>query len=177
MNSFCTKIVTIFITVTLFMLSANAIEIVLDGQIVSSKTVPAEIKPTNFKNYDTNIPYYVYNNSSVVVGYNEKAIAKLAMDTIYSREDQYASIALPLSNSSKEDFHIMVISDVATPADAQKLLPNGQLIGEAFNIVDNKGTVLKQQCYLVVAKKSSFNSSNIANALDGIYTAIAGAGL
>lgn len=152
-------------------------EVILDGRILIGKEVPLEEKPDNFKPYDQNIAYYGYADNVVAVGYNDKAIAKLAMDIVYSREDQINVLASKLPVSSKKIVHIKIIADVAAAQDALKLFEQGMVVGDSFDIVDNKGTVIKSKCYLLVAKKEGVMPADITNATDALYAAIAGTGL
>ena len=57
--------------------------------------------------------------------------------------------------------------------DAKKLLSGSKIIGDSFDLVNNIGNVLKEQCYLLAVKKANMSQEELDAALDAA-TGIAG---
>jgi hypothetical protein len=138
-------------------------------------------QPKNFKPYNPTFAWFTYSpgtkkNCFVGTGYQDKTYAILAIETIISRAAQLFAIA-PVSTNPKIQLHLKVVSTnnkniILTDADTATILPGFKLIGNAFDLVNQGGNVLKKQCYILAIKKKDMTQAELDAALENIFTAV-----
>jgi len=172
-------------------LTAAETETILEGSIFCGKTTrfkPSVIdQPAHFQPYDSIIPWFTYAPSAgktcfVGTGYQNKLYALSSIEIIISRADQLLAMA-PKSSKPKIHLQIKVVSTnskniTLSNTDAEKLLKGSKIIGDAFDLVNNVGNVLQEQCYLLAIKKADMSQEELDAALENIFiTATGVAGL
>ena len=85
----------------------------------------------------------------------------------------------PESSKPKIHLQIKVVSTnskniTLSNTDATKLLSGSKIIGDSFDLVNNIGNVLKEQCYLLAIKKKDMSHEELDTALENIFIAATG---
>ena len=167
-------------------LSAVETETILEASIFcgSTRFKPSIIdQPAHFQPYNPIIPWLTYQPSAkktcfVGTGYQNKRYALSSIEIIISRADQLLAMA-PESSKPKIHLQIKVVSTnskniTLSNTDATKLLSGSKIIGDSFDLVNNIGNVLKEQCYLLAIKKANMNQEELNAALENIFIAATG---
>ncbi len=171
-----------------FSLCLNAVETetILEASIFCGNTrfrPSVTDQPAHFKAYDSVIPWLTYRPSAgkscfVGTGYQNKRYALSSIEIIISRADQLLAMA-PESSKPKTHLQIKVVSTnskniTLSKTDATKLLSGSKIIGDSFDLVNNIGNVLKEQCYLLAIKKAGMSQKELDAALENIFIAATG---
>jgi len=175
----------LLITFSLFLTAAET-ETILEASIFcgSTRFRPSIIdQPAHFQAYNSVIPWLTYTPSAkkvcfVGTGYQNKLYALSSIEIIISRADQLLATA-PKSSKPKIHLQIKVVSTnsknvTLSDTDATKLLKDSKIIGDSFDLVNNIGNVLKEQCYLLAVKKAGMSQKELDAALENIFIAATG---
>ena len=184
-NSWLLISCTLLVTFSLC-LAAVETETILEASIFCGNTrfKPSVIdQPAYFQPYNPLIPWLTYRPSAgktcfVGTGYQNKLYALSSIEIIISRADQLLAMA-PKSSKSKIHLQIKVVSTKSknftlSDTDATKLLSGSKIIGDAFDLVNNIGNVLKAQCYLLAIKKAGMSQEELDASLENIFISATG---
>lgn len=179
-------IVTILCSMFSFYIKTIEVETVLDAVVLCGDEFfkpSVTDQPKYFRPYNAIIPWFTYSltagkNCFVGTGYQNKPYALLAIETIISRAGQLFATASVATNP-KTQLHLKVVSTndkniILTDANATTILPDSKLIGNAFDLVNQLGNVLKEQCYLIATKKKDLTQAELDAALENIFIATTG---